>query len=298
MNLKDEILAGESYSLEFKLVSNEDRIKYLKTVVAFANGRGGRILFGVANDRTVRGIAHDQVFAEMDGIVNSIMNGCSLRVPIDVGIENIDGKSVIAVEVMGGSKCPYFVKSEGGEDGVYVRVGATTQRADDETRRELALASEGRSFDCEPCPKAKIDEKRIKALCAKMYRTARANCDTEEERRTLKRITPEQLEAWGIISRNNGRLVGSNAYALLVGDVSFQIRLKCGLFKGDSKAVFLDRREFTGTVTELIDAGLKYILAKINMGCYFKGGSSPSMIIVWRLLRPVGCREARPPNVR
>ena len=60
---------------------------------------GGRILFGVANDRTVRGIAHDQVFAEMDGIVNSIMNGCSPRVPIDVGIENIDGKSVIAVRM-------------------------------------------------------------------------------------------------------------------------------------------------------------------------------------------------------
>ena len=41
MNLKDEILVGESYSLEFKLVPNEDRIKYLKTMVAFANGKGG-----------------------------------------------------------------------------------------------------------------------------------------------------------------------------------------------------------------------------------------------------------------
>lgn len=40
MNLKNEILAGESYSLEFKLAPNEDRIKYLKTEVAFANGRG------------------------------------------------------------------------------------------------------------------------------------------------------------------------------------------------------------------------------------------------------------------
>ena len=49
------------------------------------------------------------------------------------------------------------------------------------------------------------------------------------------------------------------------------IRLKCGLFKGDTKAAFLDRREFTGSVPELIDEGLKYILAKINMGCYFKG---------------------------
>ena len=41
MNLKDEIVAGESYSLEFKRVPNEEREKYLKTVVAFANGKGG-----------------------------------------------------------------------------------------------------------------------------------------------------------------------------------------------------------------------------------------------------------------
>ena len=42
MNLKDEIITGESYSLEFKLVPNEDRAKYLKTVVAFAKGIGER----------------------------------------------------------------------------------------------------------------------------------------------------------------------------------------------------------------------------------------------------------------
>ena len=47
--------------------------------------------------------------------------------------------------------------------------------------------------------------------------------------------------------------------------------MKCGLFKGDDKSVFLDRREFSGSVPELIDAGLDYILAKINRGCYFKG---------------------------
>lgn len=41
MNLKDEILVSESYSLEFRLAPNEDRIKCLKTVVAFAAGRGG-----------------------------------------------------------------------------------------------------------------------------------------------------------------------------------------------------------------------------------------------------------------
>ena len=271
MNLKDEIVGGESYSLEFKLVPNEDRIKYLKTVVAFANGKGGRILFGVANDGTVRGIARDKVFQERDSIVNSISDACLPRVPIDAGIENIDGKSVIVIEILAGSRCPYFLKSEGDKDGVYVRVGATTQRADEATRRELAFLSEGRSFDGEPCPKAKIDDQRIKALCSKMYRIARQNCDSEVERRKVKRVTPDQLEAWGVISKVRDKWVGSNAYALLVGDPAFSIRLKCGLFKGDDKAVFLDRREFSGSVPELIDAGLDYILAKINKGCYFKG---------------------------
>ena len=129
MKLTDEIAEGESYGLEFKLIPNEERIKYLKTAVAFANGKGGRLLFGVANDGTVHGIARDKVFSEMDAIVNSISDACSPRVPIDIGIENIDGKQVIVVDVLAGTRCPYFIKSEGDKDGVYVRVGATTQRA-------------------------------------------------------------------------------------------------------------------------------------------------------------------------
>ena len=64
INLKDEIVAGEAYSLEFKRVPNEEREKYLKTVVAFANGKGGRILFGVANDRTVVGIPNYMRYIE------------------------------------------------------------------------------------------------------------------------------------------------------------------------------------------------------------------------------------------
>jgi len=271
MNILEEIAQGETYDLEFKLVPNEDRIKYQKTAVAFANGKGGRILFGVANDRTVTGIPNDRVYAEMDAIVNSISDACSPRIPVDAGIENIGGKSVIVVDILAGSRTPYFIKSEGDKDGVYIRVGATTQRADDATRRELALLSDGRSFDAEPCPKAKIDDKLVNALCSKMSRIARENCDSEVERRGIKRVTPGQLEVWGVISKVRGRWLASNAYALLTGDPAFAIRLKCGLFKGDDKDVFLDRREFTGSVPELIEKGLEYILAKINMGCYFRG---------------------------
>ena len=170
MAISDDIRRGEGYELEFKLIPNEDRVKYLKTAVAFANGKGGSILFGVANDGTVHGIDKRRVFAEMDGIVDSVVNACSPRIPIDIGIEDVGGKSVIVLDVLAGSRCPYFLKAEGDMDGVYVRVGATTQRADDATRHELALEAEGRSFDSEPCPNAKITDARIAALCANMYR--------------------------------------------------------------------------------------------------------------------------------
>ena len=40
MTLK-EILAGESKNLEFKVQRPKDSSKYMKSVVAFANGEGG-----------------------------------------------------------------------------------------------------------------------------------------------------------------------------------------------------------------------------------------------------------------
>ena len=271
MNLKDEILGGESYSLEFKLVPNEDRIKYLKTVVAFANGKGGRILFGVANDGTVVGVSGEQIFQQMDAITDSISNGCAPQVPMDISIEHIDGKSVIALDVFAGTRCPYFLKSEGARNGVYLRVGATTRPADDAAWHDLLMESAGRSFDREPCAKAKIDDKHIKALCSKMYRVARWNCRNETERKTVKRVTESQLESWGIISQVDGKWVGSNAYAMLAGDKAFPIRIRCGVFKGDTKAVFVDRREFTGSLCDLIEKAHEYILSKINMGMKLVG---------------------------
>ena len=43
----EEILAGESKNVEFKENLPEKSIKYMKSVVAFANGTGGKIIFGI-----------------------------------------------------------------------------------------------------------------------------------------------------------------------------------------------------------------------------------------------------------
>ena len=54
-----EIKNGESATLEFKLMPNRESERWLKTVVAFANCKGGKIVFGVSNDRKVVGVDGD-----------------------------------------------------------------------------------------------------------------------------------------------------------------------------------------------------------------------------------------------
>ena len=45
----EEILAGKSKNVEYKENLPEKSIKYMKSVVAFANGNGGKIIFGIAD---------------------------------------------------------------------------------------------------------------------------------------------------------------------------------------------------------------------------------------------------------
>ena len=82
----EEILAGESKNVEFKVQRPDKSMKYMKTVVAFANGKGGRIIFGIDDKtREVVGIPDDKVFREIDAITNAISdsNCCNSCISIN-----------------------------------------------------------------------------------------------------------------------------------------------------------------------------------------------------------------------
>ena len=84
---KDEILAGESETLEFKRDIPEQSIKYMKTVVAFANGKGGTIVFGVDDKtRKVVGIKKAEVFQKADAIADAIFNSCDPKIRPNINL--------------------------------------------------------------------------------------------------------------------------------------------------------------------------------------------------------------------
>ena len=74
-----------------------------------------------------------------------------------------------------------------------------------------------------------------------------------------------------MLCEQDGKLEPTNAYAILTGSGVVRSVVQCGVFKGSTKAVFVDRREFTGTPQELIEASYQYVLRNIHMGARFKG---------------------------
>ena len=96
----EEILAGESKNVEFKETLPEKSIKYMKSVVAFANGTGGKIIFGITDKtREVVGFDKEDVFKKMDAIANAVSDSCEPAIIPDITLQTVDGKTVIVVEV-------------------------------------------------------------------------------------------------------------------------------------------------------------------------------------------------------
>lgn len=122
-NIEQLRLQGENERLEYKARVPDKEDKFLKTVAAFANGSGGIILIGVADDGNVEGINGD-VNKCMDGIVNRIRNRV---VPLPIfELEKcaVDNKHVVAVFVKEGDEPPYGLNDK--PPSIYVRRHGTT----------------------------------------------------------------------------------------------------------------------------------------------------------------------------
>lgn len=114
--LFDEIQKGETDSLEFKRDMPDDHLKFLKTAVAFANCNGGRIVFGVDDDRSIVGVDPLGAFRLADRVVDTISNSCAPQMAVSTEVATVARKNVVVVSVPMGMSTPYFIKSLGKAD--------------------------------------------------------------------------------------------------------------------------------------------------------------------------------------
>ena len=207
----------------------------------------------------------------MDAIANAVSDSCEPAIIPDISLQTIGGKTVIVAEISEGRQRPYYIKALGREGGVYVRVAGTTRLADEYMVRELMFEGSNRYFDQALCSGLTITDEEIDVLCKAMKEQAVKNAHTEGQKASIKDVGKQQLRSWGILIERDGKDYPSNAYAILTGQGGLHIATQCGVFKGTTKAVFVDRREYTGPLWEQIEEAFQFVLRNIHLGATIVG---------------------------
>jgi len=272
--MTDKLLLGESVNIEYKEAVPEKSIKYMKTVVAFANGKGGTLVFGI-EDGTMKvvGIDKEELFTTMDAITNAIMDSCEPMIVPNIYVRNIEDKYVLFVEIEAGKQTPYYIKSLGIEKGSFIRVGGTTRLAELYYVKDLILRGTNKFYDQLPAHEQSITEKEIEEFCVEAFEYAKSQCETAKERATIRPLTKNKLYEWKLLHDVDGKVVPSIGLCILLGKPldGMDVKVQCAVFKGDTRAIFVDRKEYTGKLSEQIDEAYDFVLRAIHLGAKIEG---------------------------
>jgi predicted HTH transcriptional regulator len=115
--LKKLIEEGENQKLDFKYCVSDSR-KIARTLTAFANSDGGRLLIGVRDNGSIAGIRSDEEIYMVDTAVQLF---CRPEILFTTKQHVTEGKTVLEVEVQRGDKRPYQSKDENGRWIPYFR---------------------------------------------------------------------------------------------------------------------------------------------------------------------------------
>lgn len=137
--------------------------------------------------------------------------------------------------------------------------------------KELMFEGSNRYFDQTLCTGLSITDEDIDALCKAMREQAIKNAHNEERKASVKEVGRQQLRSWGVLIERDGKDYPSNAYAILTGCGALHVATQCGVFKGSTKEVFVDRREYTGPIWEQIDEAFQFVLRNIHLGAAIVG---------------------------
>lgn len=137
--------------------------------------------------------------------------------------------------------------------------------------QELRLEGNRKSYDEMPCIGLEISDEDIQMLCKNMREIAIKNSKTDEEKMAVKELGVQQLISWGILIESGDKLYPTNAYDILTGNECLPNTIQCGVFKGSTKAIFVDRKEYSGEAWKIIEEAYQYVLRNIHMGATFSG---------------------------
>jgi len=249
----------ESRRLEFKeALPKGDQLA--RSVVAFANGAGGKVVFGVRNEpRRIVGIPEDKLFLLEERISSLIFDRCAPIIIPEIYIQAVEGNSLLVVEIFPGPQKPYYLKSKGKHKGTYIRIGSSNRPASHEMLETLERQRRKISFDALPVQDVSLEELDLDRF-KRDYRKA-----------TGRHLQDSHLKNMGLFVEEQNRLWPANA-AVLLSDSPARKRLfpyakiECARFKGTDTKVFLDQASIDEPIYAAIEPCLTFIKKNIALG--------------------------------
>lgn len=256
MNILNILKKGENKTIEFKeMIPNSKKIS--QTVVAFANGAGGKILIGISDDRKIVGIDEEiDIFKTIDSLNTIIYDSCYPNINTSIYTENIDEKIIITIEVFPGNLKPYYIKSLGKENGVYIRVGASNRKADYENILELERQRRNITFDEEVDWELELEKLELSFL-------------ENEFKEKNKKLSEEKLLNLGLIKKEGEKFKVTKGLGILAG-LYENTNINCAYFKGKTMDIFLDKKEFAENIFLNIENIQTFLKSHLNIRSEFK----------------------------
>ena len=256
MDIKEIVKNGENKTIEFKeIIPNSKKIS--QTAVAFANGAGGKILIGITDDRKIVGIDEKQdILKIIDDLNTIIYDSCYPNINADIYTENKDNKTILVIEVFPGNLKPYYIKSMGKENGVYIRVGASNRKASYENILELERQRRNITFDEEIDWDLEYEDLNLDFLKKKFKENG-------------KDFSEEKLLNLGLIKKDGNDLKVTRGFGIILG-LYENTNINCARFKGKTMDIFLDKKEFTGDIFGKIENIQMFLSNHLNLSSKFE----------------------------
>ncbi len=230
---------GETSMLEYKESLSSGLSREL---VAFANTAGGKILLGVRDDGSVKGIEDTN---DLRARIQDIARNCDP--PVNVLIERVD--NVIIITVRESTEKPVQCS-----DGFFWRQGATAQKL---TRNEIRsfFQKEGAiRFDLSICKIFRYPEDFDRTKFQNWISSSGISSKGETED-ILVNIEAAERSEGSLLFRNPGVLFFAQEPRRFFN----QAYITCILFKGTTNVHILDRKDFAGGAVSDIEESLRFI---------------------------------------
>lgn len=239
---------AETSNIDYKVALEERKPKsWLKSVSAFANSKGGIILFGV-DDSTheLKGLDNIQQVAEK---ITEIINARILPLPrYEINSFTENGKDFLELKIGDGPSTPYYLVIDGRKEA-FIRSGNQSIPAPEHILNNLILKGKNLTFDALPTD-YKINDLSFTLLAATIKEKTNKKFDENKDFFSLGLAnTEKELTNAGLLLSDQNPLK--------------QSKIVCTRWKGLNKGIIaedaIDDKEYNGSIIALLENADSFI---------------------------------------